>query len=1066
MQIKSCKTLSVKCKKSIILLIVIPALLLGTGNAFASSNPQQEKKPITGKVTEKSGNSLPGVSVYIKGSSSGTITDLDGNYTIEAASSDVIVFSFVGYLTEETTVGNQVKIDITLIEDIIGLDEVIVTGYGVQKKSDVTGSIASVSGEKLAEMPVASIDQALQGKAAGVNIVAQSGRPGESAIIQIRGIGSINTIDPLIIIDGIRSSASTFSNLNINDVESIEILKDASSAAIYGASGGNGVILVTTKKGKSGKITTNFNFFTGVEVVAKKLELMNSEEWLSTAEEQSPSDIAITSRPDTFPNYDWQDYIFEPANTQNYDLSFRGGSEKSTFLISTSYNKQDGIIRNSDYARFTLRVNSEHQVTKRLSIDEKVFYTNSTRKGFGDHLWHEYYDGPIRPVYQMVPFVPDYLPDGDWANAEDDSVNSTANNPLAKFDMINRTQRDNYFEANFGAKLEIIKGLTITSKIGGSIGISSSKEYQGEFFNTLTDRRMEQDVKLIGQNYQDNSYTFQNFLTYNFKLVNNFNFNIVAGMEAIQQWGEHFGGQRNAIYTENPNLHYFDVSEDQSSTNQIITGNGYKGRTVHYFGRLNLDYMGKYLITTNISRDEGSSFGPQKRVGYFPSVSLGWKFTEEAFMENQEFIKSGKIRWGYGETGAYPFTPGATPYLSLIRMPEHFGYAFDNSLASVGAAPVKIENPELHWETMKMQNFGVDLGLLNNKLVLTAEYYSKVNDGMIMVMDVPYVAGTYSMGAVVDGDVTSPTVNMGSIKNSGLEFSAGYRKMEGNLKGSFDVNLATVKNEILELASDSMLRGAVHNISPVTINRVGGSISEFYGWEIDGMFRSQPEIDAYKNADGEIYQPNAKPGDAKFKDVNGDGKVLTTADKVMLGSPIPKLIFGFSFNLMYKDFDFMATFNGTWGNKAFNGMKQYLYYYQGTPNHGKDFANRFVENDIVKNDPITGEPVTVVRANQNTDLYRNAAVNYAKPTNFYVEDASYLRLRNITLGYTFPTALTQKIQIEKFRIYVGAKNLLTWTKYSGTDPESGFYDDLMVQGVDVGKYPSTKFYHFGANLTF
>jgi hypothetical protein len=436
-------------------------------------------------------------------------------------------------------------------------------------------------------------------------------------------------------------------------------------------------------------------------------------------------------------------------------------------------------------------------------------------------------------------------------------------------------------------------------------------------------------------------------------------------------------------------------------------------------------------------------------------------------MKNQNIISFGKVRWGYGETGAYPFAPSdAPPYVSLIRMPEHFGYAFNNVQANVGAAPVKIENPELHWETMKMQNIGVDLAMLDNKLTFTAEYYSKVNEGMIMEQEVSYVAGTYSMGANIDGDETNPTVNLGSVKNSGFEFSAGYRKMEGDLKGSFDINLSTVKNEILDLASDSMLVGAVHNVSPLTLSAIGGSISEFYGWEIDGMFRSQAEVEAYVNDTGGMYQPKAVPGDARFIDVNGDGKVLTDEDKVSLGSPIPKLVYGFTLNLQYKSFDLMATFNGTWGNKAMNGMKQYLYYYQGTTNHAKEFANRYVENDIVKNDPVTGEPLTVVHANHNTDIYRNAAVNYAKPTDFYIEDASYLRLRNLTVGYTIPNTLTSKLNIEKFRIYVGAKNLFTLTKYTGTDPESGFYDDPRAQGIDVGKYPYTKFYHVGVNLTF
>jgi TonB-dependent starch-binding outer membrane protein SusC len=1059
------------------------ALLFITGlfSDFGAAKAQGDVKQITGKIVDMNNLPLPGVTILIKGTSKGAVSDLEGAFTLNASPSDKLVISYIGYLTEEMSVTDQTNFQVSLSEDIIGLNEVVVTGYGMQKKSDLTGAIASVSGEALAEMPVATIDQAMQGKAAGVNIISKSGRPGEGSTIQIRGISSINGIEPLIILDGAPVSSTILSSLNSSDIESIEVLKDASSAAIYGATGGNGVIIITSKKGQAGKMVTNFNFYRGVEKALTKIDMMNSEDWMAFYEEANPKKtVAATGRPDTIPTYDWQSYAFKPAISQNFDISFQGGSDKSNFLVSASYNDQEGIIRNSDYTRWNLRVNSEHKIAKRITVDEKIFYITSERNGFADHLWHEYYDGPIRPCFLMAPYIPDYLPNGDWANPEDmDSiygVNSTGNNPLAKMDMIDRKERNNVFDANLGVKIDLVKGLSFTSRFDAKIDMVEIKEFQDAYWNTTEDRRTENEIKLLQSFRKNKYYTAQQLLNYNLTLANAHNFNLMAGMEAYNYEWYNMEGERNRMPSPDENLLYFEMSPDDTSSNQVIDGTGDKERALSYFGRLNYDYKGKYLLTASIRRDGRSSFGPDKRWGNFPSISLGWKFSEENFIKNNLPILSfGKIRYGYGETGSYAKT--GAPYLSLIRTPMHFAYPFDNIQSSTGAAPVQLENPEIHWETVITNNFGIDLAFLNNKLNFTAEYYSKVNEGMIAQQEVTYIAGTYTMGRDVDGDVTNPEVNIGSIKNSGFEFQLGYRKMEGDLKGSFDINMATLKNKVLDLATDSIMDGAVHSINRFCLTREGGAVSEFYGWQIDGMFQADdPKNDKgvftnqpYKISslgDTTYAMPKAKAGDVQYQDLDGDGKVLGDGDKVSLGSPLPKLTYGFSINLEYKGFDFSASFNGTIGNKIFNGSKQYLYYYQGATNHCKDFANRYVENDITKTDPVTGEQIVVVHANRNTDIPRNEPNNYAKANSFYIENGSYLRLRNVTLGYTIPQKYTKKVNIEKFRIYVGGRNLLTFTKYKGMNPESGFYDNITAMGIDIGVYPVTKMYLFGANITF
>jgi TonB-linked SusC/RagA family outer membrane protein len=1058
---------------------------------------QQDEILISGTVTDATTDEpLPGVSIMVKGTSVGIVTDLNGKYSIHVPPGASLQFSYIGYLTEEYTVTDETELSVKLVPDIIGLEEVVVVGYGIQKKSDVTGSIASVSSEKLTEVPVAGIDQALQGRAAGVNIIPKSGRPGEGSVIQIRGITSVNDISPLIVIDGsvyrdvnmadpnAKTYSTILSDLNPNDIESIEVLKDASSAAIYGASGGNGVIIITTKKGETGKLKTSFNYYAGIEKTVGKIDMMNSQQWLQTAEEVSRDETAITSRPDTFPTYDWQDYAFEPAYSQNYDLSIRGGSEKSTYRISSSYNKQNGIIRNSDYTRFTVRINSDHELTKRLTVEEKIYFINTKNLGFYDDQWHQYYDGPIRPCIEMVPAVPDYLPDGDWANGEDYGLEVTVSNPLAKLDMIDRTETYNLLEGNISAKVDIFKGLSFTSRLVGRIATTDVKEYQDDYFNTALDRRLPNEVKLLSEYYKGMVYNAQQLLTYSFSLANAHNISLMSGMEASQEWGFDLQGERNSMPSDLPELLYFTLSEDNTGANQIIDGGGYKRRRLAYFGRLNYDYKGKYMLTANIRRDGDSDFGPAYRFGVFPSISLGWKFSEEAFMQNQSLISFGKLRYGYGESGA--FSKSGAPYESLIQNPDHFGYAFDNTTSLIGAAPVQLPNSEIHWETIVTSNLGLDLYMIQNRISITAEYYTKVNDGMLMLRDVAYEGGTYSMGAEFDGDETNPEVNIGSIKNSGFEFSIGYRKMKGDLKGSFDLNFSTLKNEILDLATDSMavVEASVHNISDITFNRIGHPVSQFWGWEIDGIYtlddcerdengefirdsRGRFSILYHIDSDGDTVfaQSNAQPGDAKFVDVNGNGEVLEKEDKVILGSPLPKLIYGFSVNLEYKGLDFSAFFNGTIGNKIFNGTKQYTYYSMGNPNHAAAFADRYVVEDIVKYDPVTGEEVVVVPENHNTKLWRNASTNYAKPTSFYIEDGSYLRLRNITLGYTIPGSLTQKIGVNKFRIYAGAKNLFTITKYTGINPEVGDRG-LLDMGIDIGVYPATTMYLFGVNLVF
>ncbi|MBN2611306.1 MAG: TonB-dependent receptor [Bacteroidales bacterium] len=1033
-----------------------------------ASEIQQNEVQIEGTVTDaKTGEPLPGVSILIKGTSTGTITDIDGKYQISAPPNSFLVFSFMGYIDKEVQINNETVINISLDEDIIGLDEVVVVGYGVQKKSDLTGSVASVSSEKLNSVPIPSVEHALQGMASGVNIITKSGRPGENADIQIRGISSINGTRPLVIIDGVYGDLN---QLNPNDIASIEVLKDASSAAIYGATGGNGVILVTTKNGKSGKMQVSANIYRGIENPVKTVDVMNSQQYLELVEELTidKSDVAITSRPDTFPTYNWQDMCFQQTVSENYDISISGGNEVSTFLASTSLNKQNGLVKNTDYQRYTIRINSDHKVNKFLTFDEKVTYVHSETDGFDNWYWHNYYNDPIVGIIAADPTIPAYDENGVWTISD-----RNVSNPMVALDMKDKVNKDNNFTGNFGAKINLFKGFEYQSRITGKLAINDQKEYEAIYRASPTQYR-DQD-RLIQSMKKDMYYNFQNFISYQTTIAQSHNILVMAGMEASKWWWNDISGERVDMANPNPNLLYLSKSTNGEDDRQNVKGTADNGTSQAYFGRLNYDFKGRYLLTFNIRRDGSSNFGLKYRWGTFPSFSVGWKFSEENFMNNVPFISTGKIRFGYGQTGAN--AKNGFPYLPLVVTRSEFRYTVDGQTTQVGTAPNQIANPDLHWESVNMSNIGLDMTFFDNRISLTADWFNKINDGMILEQKTSYIAGTFN------GEM--PEVNIGSISNKGFEISLGASKKEGELTGSFDLNFSHVENKVLELATDSMQRGAVHTVNPTNMTLEGYPIAQFYGYQLEGMFsEDDPTITDGKRTiiinqpfsinpttgDTLWAQRDARPGDARFKDVDGNGKI-NSSDRILLGSPLPTFTFGFTINLLYKGFDFTAFFNGDVGKKIMNGTKQYLYEPVGFGNRSADFANRYTD-EIVKTDPVTGEDVVVVKENHNTDIYRTSSYTYAgKMTSFYVEDGSYLRLRNVTLGYTLPNALTNRIGIEKLRLYAGGKNLFTLTKYSGLNPEvagldGSETDQILTYGVDIGLYPVTKMFYFGVNLVF
>jgi len=1071
----------------IAILLALPVLF-----AFAGTTYAQDKVQITGTVVEGiTGDALPGVSILIKGTSIGTITDISGNFSIEARPTDVLVFSYIGYLTDEIQVGANTVINVTLAQDIIGLDEVVVTGYGVQKKSDLTGAIASVSGDKLTEMPLIGVDQALQGRAAGVNVTQATGMPGGDVNIQIRGISSINGTEPLIIVDGVRGNLE---GLNPNDIESIEVLKDASSQAIYGASGGNGVVLVTTKKGKKDQITTSFNSYMGWSKPWKKIDVMDKDQYIEAMNiiyglRGDPEPYC--TRPDTMENYDWQDIMFRTAVMQNYDFSIAGGSERSTYFFSTAYTKEEGVLRKSDYERLNVRFNSEHELGTlwpigTFVVGENVSFNKRKYNGFEEWEFQNEYNTPIVNILRNVPHVAPYDENGEWVRAPFSLPNAKVREDITNKSRNNYSVGGNVYVAV--KDLFTVKGLELNTRVNGWTDLNITDRFDMEYEYNATIRNDVDDLyKKMEHVY---GWEFQEYMNYNRTIANMINLELMAGAEIRYSKMADMDATRIRLFSEAEEMLYFDGSIDDTTASQIANGSGWEEAAYAYFGRLNLDFANKILLTANARLDYDSRFGPNNRRGFFPSFSVGYKFSEEEFIKNLGFINFGKIRFGYGETGAPP--PDRYAYAAFLKsLPVYaFPVSDDNSPES-GAFLAKIPNPDMRWETVVMSNIGLDLGFLQNKLSVTIDGFWKTNQDMLINNSIPLVAGMYQYRMHLgnfDNDDARPTTNIGSIVNKGIEVSVGYRKMEGKLRGDFDLNFTYVQNEVLDLAGDSLYRGQSGvNLQNITLTAEGYPVSQINGFRTDGLFTWD---DAAYDEDGDVYiwnqpytintsgdtiyaQSSAQPGDFRFVDVNNDG-VISDADKVNIGNPNPKFIFGFSTNLTYGIFDLNIFLDGKFGHELFNGSRIWLM----GPNVGNVGVNMSPDVlDQYREDVLDEEGNVLYPGNTDTDLPRldpvNANRNLARVSDFYVEPGWYVRLKNIQLGVSVPSKAMTKVGIDKLRFYVGARNLLTFTKYSGFDPEVGpgktddGRSDMLQLGIDrAGNYPHARSFIVGLNLQF
>lgn len=998
-----------------------------TTEAIKDLHAQQQAKTVTGTVTDVSGEPIIGANIRIKGTTTGTITDIDGNFSIKAEPQSVIEVSYIGYLTQETVINNQKSIRFLLKEDTKTLDEVVVIGYGVQKKADLTGSVANINTEKLNTQSNANIGQALQGKIAGVDIVSQGGAPGSGTRIMVRGIGTLNNASPLYIVDGMYMNS--IDHINPNDIASIDVLKDASSAAIYGSRAANGVIIVTTKEGSNteGKPIIDLSVNLGISTASKFLDMLDAKGWaeVTTIARQAIGKPALDMATDLAnkPDNDWQDIMFRPALMQNYNLSVKGGGKYSTYYTGLGYFNQDGIVKGTNYQRYNIQSKNDY---KRgiFSAGTNLIISFSHDKP----LHQELRGGMIGTILQSVPTLEKYddTREGGYGGTYGDVVNIP--HPLAIIDdnIMDRYNENVKIFANLYAQIELFKGLKYKLNLTPDFSFERYKNYLNKYDFGLATNSITQ---LTERQRRRRNILVENLLTFD------------------RTFGEHkISALAGYTYQDSRFRHIQAYSEglpqgleeiDAATTNRSNEGNSWRSVLTSILGRVFYSYQNKYLFTATIRRDGSSKFGKNNRYGYFPSFSLGWNVAEEKFMENVHWLDQLKLRGGYGVLGNQEIDN--YQYSSTIT--TGINYPDGNGGLLQGAFPKNFANPDIKWEETAMTNVGIDFMAFNNRLSLTADYYVKNTKDILLTVPIP----------ISSGGANDPIRNAGKIRNNGFEFNLGWMDQPNpdisygiNLIGSFN------KNKVIAMGSESgSIKGGSTNQNITTSEtKAGYPIGGYWLISTAGYFNSQEEVDAYAK-DGKKIQPAAEPGDIKFVDANNDG-VINDDDRVFQGSPFPDFTFALNGNMRYKNFDLSIGLQGVLGNKIYNATRQTL----EDVTKGSNFLASCLDYWTPENKNASHPRLTWDDPNRNTRAESDR----------YLENGSYLRLRSVQLGYTFPQTWF-KGAIQHARVYINAENLFTITSYSGYSPDVNA-DNANYRGFDNFIYPTNRTFMLGLNVTF
>ncbi len=1047
-------------------LIIIECVMVLLIFMLNSHDLSAQKIAITGAITDQiTGEPLAGGNVLIKGTMIGTVTNAEGTYSIDVYDSNVtLVFSFIGYQTKEIPVGDQTVINVSLQFLAEDLEEIVVVGYGVQKKKLSTGATVHIEDEAIEKKHSLRIEQALQGLSPGVQITANTGQPGEALKVRIRGVGTVGNSDPLYVVDGVPTVDIRY--LNPSDVESVDILKDAASAAIYGARAANGVVLITTKKGKVGEMSVTYDGYYGWQNTPKKPEMLNGQEYMTIMNEAS---LNSARNPSTWEplfrqgqidsigeGTNWIDYLFnDNAPVQSHTVSIRGGNENSVYSSSLSYYDQAGIIGykdRSNFERISARINSEHKAYKdMLKIGENMVYSHSKVNGIGVG---NMYDNSLRNFVNTTPIYTPYsdtTSDGFGISPYSDDVN-----PLAAlyYEYLGESKYDQIV-GDVYAELEIIKGLKIRSDFGIDLSYKTYSFFQPIYklaeqvrkMNTMAEQSVEKNF----------NYNFENYITYTHTFPDKHNITALFG-NTVQEYHQFkVRGTKDDLIFEDFEHAILDNGTNQET--QMTYGSKLDRAMLSYYGRLNYNYDEKYLFAFTLRRDGSSKFGPDNRFGYFPSVSLGWVITQEDFFNFDE-LSFFKLRASWGQNGNDQIPDYM--YEATIQSSERDYFFGPDDIQFVGASPDKINNTKLKWETSEQINIGFDSRFLNN-FSLSFDWYKKLTKDWLIQIQIPDIAGN-----------EPPYANGGDVENKGFEVDFGYRKIQGEFTFNLNLNLAYNKNEVTRINNEEgIIHGdediMFHGHSEIYRAEVGYPIGYFYGYLADGIFQTEQDILDHifidDNGDTTVIQRrNVFPGDIRFKDIGGrvdsldnqlpDG-TINGDDRTMIGNPHPDIIYGLSFGAEYKGFDLSITLQGVAGNEIMYNLRNHE---SATKNYTTDILDRWHG---------TGTSNKIPRVTESNESNQN----YSRVSDLFIYSGSYLKIRNINIGYDLAKSIL-KDKLEQCRIYVSANNLFTITKYPGLDPEVGYSDydidryENFSTGIDIGYYPVPRTYLFGVNIKF
>jgi TonB-linked SusC/RagA family outer membrane protein len=998
-------------------------------------------KKLTGVVLDENGEPLLGANVLQKGTTNGSITDLDGKFTIDVPQGSTLVITYIGYITKEVSVGNATTFRINLVEDSKALDEVVVVGYGVVKKSDLTSSISTVKGEEITSLSTGNALYSLQGKATGVQITADGSPDGTPRVI-IRGVTSINGSDPLYVVDGVPTGTS-ISDLNQDDIESIEVLKDASSAAIYGTRGSNGVILITTKQGRMGKTTFQFNASVGVQSMPKP-DVAGPEVYEQVYKARYINDGNVPvwkANPSGVTGTDWWDEVINDyAPMQNYTLSFQGGSDRFVYSGSVGYFRQKSQYDVGFRERITGQFKNEYRFSKVL----KAGVDFSPRMGNSEAITSstiEYTSsGIFASAMKMDPTTPVYRPESEWTSSEFNNFARSNNNleynpasSIARSKGGNKTQEYG-LRMNPYISIEPIKGLVVRSQFSVNARFRIHDTFNPQFFIDNLEKLDLNQAQREANSSVDWNWT--NTANYIVTIYKKHNLNLMAGYTLEKFADYQLTGSRQAIPSNHPDLRYVAAG----TLNQQATGTNVYNTLMSYLGRVMYNYDNRYYITASVRRDGSSKFPAGNKYATFPAVSLAYRISEEGFMKDQFIISNLKLRLGWGRVGNQNIDPNA--YVSLLTAADYVYGVGANRF--VGTALSTVGNTTLRWEVVEDYNIGLDMAFLQGKLSVTADYFRKLSKDMLMQKENMSLLGY----PTTNGRMWT---NIGSMEAKGWELGVNWNDKVRGLKYELGLNLTSVKNMAKKFVGDApIFNGTFWNFNDYAIRNVAGEeISRFFGLVSDGIFQNQSEIDSYTGPGGNKLQPLAVPGDMRFKNLNGDD-VIDAEDRTYIGSAFPDLMIGFNTRFAYRNFDLVANFYGTIGNDIFNAMKGDFY---SGANGQNVFADAYEKAWKGEGTSTTFPRLSVLDAN----------MNYRRISSFFVEDGSYFRCKLLQLGYTIPKQLVANLGL---RVSVSVQNPFTITKYSGMDPERAAMGNALESGIDRIGYPNPYIYLFGVNLTF